>query len=672
MKYRFGFILSTALGNKTRFENFKTFADLDPELEIVWAPVKHFLAPEDENLLRFLPSVLLKRAIVFYQSLPVLRQLDEFDAILIHMYEVDIFLAMRSYFMKRPLRVISTDDAPMLDPPNYPTHPADFGKHKWRQDIRLRIDMWRAHRADFLVPFSGWAADILVNGAKIAAEKVVPIHVGLNLNLWLYKPRPPAETNQRCRLLFVGSDFERKGGADLMAVFRNRLQETCELHLVTKQPPPDLPHHVHVYTDFDANDERLAALYRSSDIFVLPTHADLSSWVLLEAMASGCATISTPVGGIVNIVQHGKSGLLVAPGDLGGLASAITSLVGDPALRSRMGAIGRQLVERNFNAEVNVPRILQLMKNLVDASPASRSAAPRLHRIMSQPVFTTLPAPSQKTIPSPNVCARSKIADLAAVDLVLVSYRALDLAQALKFCGEALTGRPIRRRLLVLNNPSLRRAVQVGTSWEIVDGTNHLGEFSGWQEGLALLDDQSAGVVFINDSVCTHRRFSWARKESFSRSVRKSANAAFVGFRDRGQGEFSVAGMNVNEWTSTYCFMLSTKGLELLGRRLYQSDLVAACVPGGLDEERFFAELSTDLDAHLRRWLFGGGWYAGERLTEATAESMTFKAKCIIAEKLLSGRCKALGIRASDPFQTYPFLQWLDRVDRRLSKHFKI
>ncbi len=205
-----------------------------------------------------------------------------------------------------------------------------------------------------------------------------------------------------------------------------------------------------------------------------------------------------------------------------------------------------------------------------------------------------------------------------------------------------------------------------------MDGSNRLGEFSGWQEGLALLDGGSNGVVFVNDTVCTHRRFSAARKASFARSVRTAADAAIVGFRDRGDGRLSLAGLNVNAWTSTYCFMLSTKALELLGRQLYQPEVVAGCVPGGLDEQRFFAQLSTDLDAHLRRWLFEGGWYAGERLTQENAARLTFKAKCIIAEKALSGRCEKLGIRAVDPFDAYPLLQWLDKADRRLSERLRI
>lgn len=374
MKYKFGFILSTSLGNQTRYQNFKNFAESDPEIETVWAPVKHFLAPGEKNPFWFLPRSILRRVIVFYQSWPVLRRVSSFDAVMIHMYEVDILMSLRSYLFSAPLRVISTDDAPVLDPDNYPIHPADMGKSRWRQKVRLWIDLWRARRADFLIPFSNWAANILIDGAHVPAQKVFPLHVGLNLELWPYQIRTPDSGQRRCRLLFVGGDFERKGGGELLAVFRAHLKDSCELHLVTKTPPSDLPANVHVYLDFEANDERLSALYRSSDIFVLPTRADLSSWVVLEAMASGCPTISTPVGGIVDLVQHGQSGWLVAPGDLDGLTAAIQSLIDDPALRIQMGATGRQLVERNFNAAINVPRMLQAMKALVDARAARRVA----------------------------------------------------------------------------------------------------------------------------------------------------------------------------------------------------------------------------------------------------------------------------------------------------------
>jgi glycosyltransferase involved in cell wall biosynthesis len=364
-RYRFGFVLSTALGNRTRYENFRRFAERDSEVECVWAPVKHYIAPGEPDPFRRWPGALRTRAIVLYQSAPVLERLSSLDAIMIHMYEVDLLTAVRSLWASRPLRVISSDDAPAADP-NYPLHPVELLKPAWRRALRLRIDLWRARRADLLIPFSKWAGDTLVEAAGVPLDRVRPVHVGLDLGLWRAAPKPEVE-GARVKLLFVGADFERKGGADLLEAFlQEGLGDVTELHLVTQTAPSALPNEVYVHADFTANDPRLAALYREADIFVMPTRSDLTPWAILEAMASGCAVVTTRVGGLGDLVVEGETGLFVGVGDLLGLSRALRSLVEDPPRRRAMGAAGRKVIENQYDASVNVPRILDAMKAAVD------------------------------------------------------------------------------------------------------------------------------------------------------------------------------------------------------------------------------------------------------------------------------------------------------------------
>lgn len=365
-KYRFGFILSTSLGNITRYNNFRKFAEKDSEIEFVWAPVKHYFTPQEHNPFRFLPKIVQNRAIVLYQALPVLRRLRSLDAVMLHMYEADILLALRGYMFAAPLRIISSDDAPAVDPSSYPFHPVELTKPAWRRALRLKIDIWRVRRSDMLIPFSKWATDILVKRVGIDASRVNPIHVGLDLDIWRYTPRIVQDTDRPTKLLFVGGEFFRKGGADLLKVVAGRLATLTELHIVTKTVLHNVPDNVRVYNDLSANDDRLAGLYRDADILVHPTTSDLSPWVILEAMASGCAVITTPVGGIVDLIDEGHNGLLVPVGNLAALAEAIDKLVGNQLLCMQMGASGRAMIEENYDARKNVPLILRALKNAVD------------------------------------------------------------------------------------------------------------------------------------------------------------------------------------------------------------------------------------------------------------------------------------------------------------------
>jgi glycosyltransferase involved in cell wall biosynthesis len=365
-RYRFGFVLSTALGNITRYNNLRKFAERDREVDFVWARVDHVVAPGRADPFRWLPVPLRMRAIVLWQAAPVLRRLGTFDAVMIHLFEVDILTALRARFYRRPVRIVSTDDAPAVDPQTYPFHPVDRRKPAWKRRLRLEIDLWRARRADLLLPFSKWAGEMLVSGAGVPAHRVRPLHVGLDLDTWRAVAKPERAPGERIRLLFVGGEFERKGGPLLLQVFASHLAELAELHLVTKSAPADLPAHVFVHDALGSNDPLLLELYRQADLFVLPTTSDLMPWVVLEAMASACPVITTPVGAIPEMIQDGVTGLLVPVGRADLLVGAILSLIANPALRRAMGARGREFVEAHYDAAANVPAILQAMKRCVD------------------------------------------------------------------------------------------------------------------------------------------------------------------------------------------------------------------------------------------------------------------------------------------------------------------
>ncbi|MDB4906544.1 MAG: glycosyl transferase group 1 [Gemmatimonadetes bacterium] len=95
---------------------------------------------------------------------------------------------------------------------------------------------------------------------------------------------------------------------------------------------------------------------RWADVFVLPCveardgTRDITPNSILEAMAIGLPVISTTVGAIPELVEHGTSGILVAPGDVGALARAIRSLLEDPILRSTIGEKARHRIYERFDS----------------------------------------------------------------------------------------------------------------------------------------------------------------------------------------------------------------------------------------------------------------------------------------------------------------------------------
>src|SRR5439155_17641773 len=91
--------------------------------------------------------------------------------------------------------------------------------------------------------------------------------------------------------------------------------------------------------------ERLAA----ADIFVLPSRSEAFPNALLEAMAAGLPVVASAVGGILEIVEHGRTGLLVPPGDASALADRLMRVMADPALGRRLGDRARAEVEAQYS-----------------------------------------------------------------------------------------------------------------------------------------------------------------------------------------------------------------------------------------------------------------------------------------------------------------------------------
>jgi glycosyltransferase involved in cell wall biosynthesis len=94
--------------------------------------------------------------------------------------------------------------------------------------------------------------------------------------------------------------------------------------------------------------ERMPSLFAASDVAILPSLVEATSLAGLEAMASGCALVGSRTGGIPEIVEDGRTGLLVSPGDPDALAAAWGRLLDDRAQRSALGVEGRRAVVAGF------------------------------------------------------------------------------------------------------------------------------------------------------------------------------------------------------------------------------------------------------------------------------------------------------------------------------------
>ncbi|HEU5105424.1 MAG TPA: glycosyltransferase [Solirubrobacterales bacterium] len=120
--------------------------------------------------------------------------------------------------------------------------------------------------------------------------------------------------------------------------------------------------------------EDIPQLLAACDVFALPSLYEGSSLAVLEAMAAGIPVVSSAIGGTEELIEDGRSGLLVPPGDPKALAEALRRVLGEAGLRRDLAARARERVDQGLTREQNSDRVTAVYADLLDLEgmPESR------------------------------------------------------------------------------------------------------------------------------------------------------------------------------------------------------------------------------------------------------------------------------------------------------------
>jgi glycosyltransferase involved in cell wall biosynthesis len=201
-------------------------------------------------------------------------------------------------------------------------------------------------------------------------DRLVTVHCAPNMPL--PEVGPPGRSASPPRVLFVGRDYGRKGGALLLeafAIVRQRIPEARLLMVGCEVPRPRPPWlDLLEYQSRDTEAGRLAMdrAYRESTVFCLPTRFEPFGTSFVEAMGYGLPCVGPRAWAVPEIIVHGETGYLVDPGDPVALADALVRLLGDPALARRLGRAGRERVLERFTWPAIAERMSQAMGELLD------------------------------------------------------------------------------------------------------------------------------------------------------------------------------------------------------------------------------------------------------------------------------------------------------------------
>ena len=116
----------------------------------------------------------------------------------------------------------------------------------------------------------------------------------------------------------------------------------------------------------EKNGKEKEDVFAKTDIFIHPTFEDCFPLVLLEAMQHSLPVVSTFEGGIIDIVENGKTGYLVPQKDPEALAEKLEYLIRNPDLRKQMGSAGRLKFEREFTLEKFELRLKEILQKVTE------------------------------------------------------------------------------------------------------------------------------------------------------------------------------------------------------------------------------------------------------------------------------------------------------------------
>ncbi len=354
MTLRASFVMEQVLGHVSHYRTLRAVLDADASVDPRWIEVTYEGAGRLERM-SAVPAPVRSTARGFLQVREGLSA-SKPDAVLFHTQKPAVF---QWDVMARTPTVLSLDVTPKQydDLGTFYDHVADT------DGAVARVKHWLNNQtfglARLIVVWSQWVKHSLVSDYGIPAERVRVIPPGVDLNDWTATDR--SARRQLPRVLFVGGDFERKGGPLLLDWYRQQGRGRCELDIVTRAPLADEPG-VMVHHGVVGNSPRSRDLFSQADVFVLPSLGECFGIASVEAMASGLPVVATNVGGAGDIVDHEDTGYLIEPGSPDALANALDRLVADADLRLGMGRGGRAKAERQFDGAVNAQAVLGCLR----------------------------------------------------------------------------------------------------------------------------------------------------------------------------------------------------------------------------------------------------------------------------------------------------------------------
>ena len=246
-----------------------------------------------------------------------------------------------------------------------------FNKNYFKNLLLFNFEKVAAKNADFVIVNSKFLKDTVHNMYGVSKPKIKVLYKGIDLKKYNFRLRE--KYGKAIGILFVKGDFENGGFYELVDAITLLREYKIKLTIVGPRLI-DLDK-IEKYliekglTNYEINGpmrpEKVKTYLDKADIFCVPSHKEALGVANMEALASGLPVISTNVGGIPEVLDQGKCGWLVEPGNAKQLAGAIKDCIENPKKRIEKSKYGHEFVQR-FNADNLISNFLKIVDEVVE------------------------------------------------------------------------------------------------------------------------------------------------------------------------------------------------------------------------------------------------------------------------------------------------------------------
>jgi len=241
-----------------------------------------------------------------------------------------------------------------------------------RASPQVLAESWRNEqefyrRVNMIFTMSEWLRRSMIEDFGVVPENVIAVGAGPNLKYArqiIDSPAPKHHANKT--ILFVGVDFEGKGGPTILEAFRRVRREIpdAKLRIVGCNLTLDEPG-VEVIGILDKSDpnqeDRLRQIYDEASLFALPTRFDCFGIAFVEAMYHRLPCIGSNICAIPEIIRDGETGFTLPPQDASQWADKIILLLRDERLARKMGDRGFEYATNRYRWDLVVDRMVKSM-----------------------------------------------------------------------------------------------------------------------------------------------------------------------------------------------------------------------------------------------------------------------------------------------------------------------